>query len=63
MSYYLLSLFGYEHYAHIAKENINKLDAKYQKCYFIGYGVDVLVYMLWNADNHKVSNSRDVIFN
>lgn len=61
--YSFLKLFEYHAFIHIDKEYKNKLDAKYQKCYFIGYGIDGLGYRLWDVDNQKLIRSRGVIFN
>ena len=55
--------FGYEAFVHVDKENRTKLDAKSQKCTFIGYGVDKYGYQLWDFENLKIIRSRDVIFN
>lgn len=63
VNYSSLIVFVCEAYAHIDKENRKKLDAKSQKCYFIGYEVDELGYRLWDVDNCKVIRSRDIIFN
>ena len=40
-----------------------KLDPKYLKCIFIGYGVGDFGYRFWDAKNWKVIRSKDVIFN
>ena len=63
VNYSFLRVFGCEAFAHVDKEYRKKLDAKSQKCYFIGYGFDGLGYRLWDVDNHKIIRSRDVVFN
>ena len=63
VNYSFLRVFGCEAFAHVDKENRNKLDAKSQKCYLIGYGVNDFGYRLWDVDNHKIIRSRDVVFN
>ena len=63
VNYSFLRVFGCEAFAHVDKENRNKLDAKSQKCYLVGYGVNDLGYRLWDVDNHKIIRSRDVVFN
>ena len=63
VNYSSLIVFGCEAFAHIDKEDRKKLDAKSQKCYLVGYGVNDLGYRLWDVDNHKIIRSRDVVFN
>ena len=63
VNYSFLSTFGYEAFVHVDKENRTKLDAKSQKCTFIGYGIDDYGYRLWDFENLKIIRSRDVIFN
>jgi len=41
MNYSFLKVFGCDDFVHVDKENRKKLDAKAQKFYFIGYGIDV----------------------
>jgi hypothetical protein len=43
-----LRLFGCEAYTHVPKEKWLQLDSKVVKCIFIGYGVGVKGYKLWN---------------
>ena len=62
-NYSFLRTFGYEAFVHVDKENKTKLDAKSQKCTFIGYGIDDYGYRLWDFENMKIIKSRDVIFN
>lgn len=57
-----LRVFGVEAYAHVLDVNRSKLDNKVVKCIFIGYGVGVKGYKLWNPVTGKVSFSRSVIF-
>ena len=55
--------FGCEAFAHIDKENRTKLEAKSNKCTFIGYSIDYFGYLLWDYENHKIIRSRNVVFN
>ncbi|GJU83864.1 retrovirus-related pol polyprotein from transposon TNT 1-94 [Tanacetum coccineum] len=41
----------------------DKLNAKYMKCTFIGYGSDEIGYHFWDSKGQKVVRSRDVTFN
>ncbi|KAE8710415.1 Retrovirus-related Pol polyprotein from transposon TNT 1-94 [Hibiscus syriacus] len=41
----------------------SKLDAKSNKCAFVGYGDDEFGYRIWDYENRKIIRSRDVIFN
>ncbi|KAE8695627.1 Potassium transporter 10 [Hibiscus syriacus] len=41
----------------------SKLDAKSNKCAFVGYGGDEFGYRFWDYENRKIIRSRDVIFN
>lgn len=50
-------------YVYVDAKLINKLDAKSNKCIFIGYGSDEFRYQLWDNENQKVIRSRDVVFN
>ena len=62
VKYSFLIIFGCEAFVHIDKDDRTKLEAKYKKCTFIGYGVD-FVYRLWDLKNCKIIRSRDVVFN
>ena len=55
-------MFGSVAFVHIRSENRDKLDAKSQKCYFIGYGKDYFGYRFWNDKTKKVIRAKDVIF-
>jgi hypothetical protein len=48
---------------HISDHGKDKLDAKSQKCTFIGYGGDDFGYHFWDDKNRKIIRSRDVVFN
>jgi hypothetical protein len=63
VNYYFLKTFDCEAFVHIDKENKTKLEAKSQKCTFIGYNVNDFGYRLWDYENHKIIRSRYVIFN
>ncbi|KAE8682957.1 AGC (cAMP-dependent, cGMP-dependent and protein kinase C) kinase family protein, putative isoform 1 [Hibiscus syriacus] len=41
----------------------SKLDAKSNKCAFVGYGGDEFGYRFWDYENRKIIRSRYVIFN
>jgi hypothetical protein len=57
-----LKVFRCKAFAHIPKENRNKLDAKAIKCIFIGYCSKFKAYKLFDPSTHKVFASRDVLF-
>lgn len=57
-----LKVFGCIAYAHIPKENRNKLDGKGEKCIFIGYSDESKGYRLYQPESKKLIISRDVIF-
>src|SRR5271168_5267429 len=63
VNYSFLKPFGCEAFVHINKENRTKLEAKSNKCTFIGYGVNDFGYLLYDYENHKIIRSKDVIFN
>jgi hypothetical protein len=63
VNYSFMKNFDYETFFHINKENRTKLEAKSNKCTFIGYGVNHFGYFLWYYENHKIIRSRDVVFN
>jgi len=63
VKYSLLKTFGCEAFVHIDKENRTKLEAKSNKCTFIGYTVNYFGYHLWDYENHKIIKSIYVIFN
>ena len=50
-------------YVHIDSTERSKLDAKSNKCVFVGYGDDEFGYRFWDYENRKIIRSRDVIFN
>lgn len=57
-----LKVFGCLAYVHVNDENRKKLDAKSEKCVFIGYSDHSKAYRFYNPISHKVVVSRDVIF-
>ena len=57
-----LKVFGCAAYAHISKEEQQKLDLKAKKCILLGYGTDVKGYRLYNLQERRVFYSRDVVF-
>ncbi|KAE8707154.1 hypothetical protein F3Y22_tig00110387pilonHSYRG00984 [Hibiscus syriacus] len=58
-----LRVFGCISYVHIDSPERSKLDAKSNKCAFVGYGGDEFDYRFWDYENRKIIRSRDVIFN
>ena len=50
-------------YAHIAKDERQKFDAKARKCIMLGYGTETKAYRLYDIEQKKVFFSRDVVFN
>ena len=61
VNYSFMRTFGCEAFVHTNKENRKHLEAKSNKCTFIGYGVDDFGYHLWDYENHKIIRSRDVV--
>ena len=57
-----LKVFGCVAYAHIPKENREKLDEKGEKCIFIGYSHETKGYRLYKPESKQLIISRDVIF-
>jgi hypothetical protein len=58
--YFELRVFGCTAYAHVDN---GKLEPRADKCIFLGYGLGVKAYKLWNPKAKKVLLSRNVIFN
>ena len=58
-----LRVFGCTAYAHIPKDERQKLDPKARKCIMLGYGTEVKGYRLFNPETQRILYSRDVIFN
>ncbi|KAE8686024.1 cytochrome P450 71A9-like [Hibiscus syriacus] len=58
-----LRVFGCISYVHIDSAERSKLDAKSNKCAFVGYGGDEFGYRFWDYENRKIIRSIDVIFN
>ncbi|KAI5328948.1 hypothetical protein L3X38_028345 [Prunus dulcis] len=57
-----LKVFGSLCYAHVPKQQRQKLDLASKRCIFLGYGSCEKGYMLYNIETKKVIISRDVIF-
>ena len=60
VDYSNLRIFGYPAYAHV---NEGKLEPRAKKCIFLGYGVGVKGYHLYNPESGKTLHSRNVTFN
>ena len=58
-----LRIFRCSAYAHIPKDARSKMDPKTKKSIFLGYGIGIKGYRLFDTDTSKVFHSRDVIFN
>ncbi len=58
-----LRVFGCDAYAHVPKDERQKLDTKSRKCIFLGYGAETKGYRLYDPKRAKVFFSRDVRFN
>jgi len=57
-----LKIFGCEAFAHIPKDEREKLDSKARKCIFLGYGQKTKGYWFYDTNHLKVFYSRDVEF-
>ena len=54
--------FGCAAYAHVAKDERQKLDTKSRKCVLLGYGTERKGYGLYDPSRERVYYSRDVVF-
>ena len=59
----LLRIFGCVAFAHVPKDERQKLDSKSRKCIFLGYGSETKGYRLYDSCRARVFHSRDVVFN
>ena len=57
-----LKVFGCVCYMHIDKELRNKLDFKSRKCIFLGYSATMKAYRLYDCNENRIVNSRNVLF-
>ncbi|KAK9703505.1 hypothetical protein QE152_g29305 [Popillia japonica] len=55
-----IRIFGSEAYAHVPKEERNKLDERSKQMVMIGYSPNG--YRLWNSEENKVVTARSVVF-
>ena len=55
--------FGYDAYAHILKDERQKLDLKMRKCIFVGYDQQTKAYRLYDPDRGKAFHRCDVKYN
>jgi hypothetical protein len=60
VDYSQLKVFGCTAYAHVDN---GKLEPRAIKCLFLGYGLGVKGYKLWNHETRKTFMSRSVVFN
>ena len=58
-----LRVFGCTAYAHIPKDERQKLDTKAKKSILMGYGTETKGYRLYDSKRGKIFYSRDVWFN
>ena len=57
-----MRIFGCLAFAHIRKQERTKLDPKAKACIFVGYSPDSSTYRLWDMQEDKLLESRDVYF-
>lgn len=57
-----LRIFGSKCFVHIPGTNRQKLDAKSDRCIFVGYPDGQKAYRVWDPSTRRVKISRDVIF-
>ena len=57
-----LRVFGCAAYAHVAKDERQKLDAKLRQCVLLSYGTERKGYRLYDPRSERVFYGRDVMF-
>ena len=57
-----LKAFGCLCFAHVAKDERQKFDAKAKRCIMLGYGAQTKAYRLYDIERARVFYSRDVVF-
>ena len=57
-----LRIFGCVCYVHIPSELRSKLDAKSEKCVFVGYSIEQKGYRCYNPITKELRVSKDVVF-
>lgn len=57
-----LKVLGCVQYIHIGFTAKNKLDAKLERCFFIGYGDSEFGYHFWDDQTHKIIKRNDVVY-
>ena len=57
-----LKAFGCLSYAHVPKDERQKLDAKARMCIMLGYGTETKAYRLYDVERKRVIFSREVVF-
>ena len=63
IDYSFLRVFGCKVFFHIDKDDRTKLEAKSEKCTFVGYGENDFSFCVWSLKDKKIFWSRDIIFN
>ena len=62
INYYHLKVFRCKAFAHVSKEQRQKLDDKAIPCIYLGYEDEEFDYRLWDPEKRKVIRSIDVVF-
>lgn len=62
ISYSHLKVFGCKAFAHVSKEQRQKLDDIVIPCILVGYGDEEFGYKLWDPEKRRIIRSRDVVF-
>jgi hypothetical protein len=55
-------VFGCKAFAHVSKEQRQKLDDIVIPCILVGYGDEEFGYKLWDPEKRRIIRSRDVVF-
>jgi len=59
----LPQIFGCIAFAHVPKDERQKLNSKSRKCLFLGYDSEMKGYWLYDSSRARVFHNRDVVFN
>ena len=57
-----LRIFGCSAYAHIPKDERSKMDPKAKKSIFLGYGIGVKGYRLFDTETHRKSSIAEMSY-